>query len=90
MAVDADVRSVINARLAGRSRTKFTAEELTAKLSDDGVHTSQEEVVSALDSLVREGKLKRRKHHVYWRWADEPLGPVWVYRASAPIAAETP
>ncbi len=85
MAVDADVRSAINARLAGRSRTKFTAAEIAAKLHVEGVRASQEDVVAALDALVREGKLKRRKQNVYLRWADEPVGPVWLYRAKVQL-----
>jgi hypothetical protein len=85
MAGDPNVQSVIDARLAGRSRTVFTADEITAALHENGVSTSQEDVAAALDALVEDGKLKRRRRRVYWRFADEPEGPIrlFVYRAES-------
>jgi hypothetical protein len=81
MAGDPDVQSVIEARLAGRSKTDFTAAEITKALCGKGAHTSEAHVAAALDALVDEGKLKRRSRRVYWRFADESGGGVTLYRA---------
>jgi hypothetical protein len=83
MAGDPDVQSIIEARLAGRSRTDFTAAEITKAMHDKGVHTSEVDVAAALDALVDEGKLKRRTRHAYWRFADESGERVTLYRAKA-------
>jgi 3-hydroxyacyl-CoA dehydrogenase len=82
---DPEVQLAINARLLGRSRTAFTAADITKALDEMGFRRSQEDVATALDALVEEGKLKRRTHHVFWRYADEPAEPVTVdvYRAKA-------
>ncbi len=82
---DQEARSAINARLVGRRRAAFTAADITKALHEMGFRRTQEEVAAALDLLVDEGTLKRRTHHVFWRYADEPAEPVTVdvYRAKA-------
>jgi hypothetical protein len=79
MGARADVQSVIEARLAGRSKTVFTADEIMKALHDKGVRKSPEDVATALEALVADGKLIGRTRRVYWRWADEPEGPVRLY-----------
>jgi hypothetical protein len=85
MAGDPELQSAITARLVGRRRTAFTAADITKALHEMGFRRTQEDVAASLDAMVDEGKLKRRTHHVFWRYADEPAEPVTVdvYRAKA-------